>query len=179
MPFVATNEASAQLFIKSHRVLEDLALTYVNDREQAIDIVQDMILVMLERERTFESKASCVCYMKQIVRNKAKNYLRKTAAIELWESMNEITMEDINSFDDVDSKLCLQRLLLKYPAEIREAFICHVINGDPSRILAEQLNISPDTLRRQFSRMKQDLLRKASSLGKKTLLLLILSVPFD
>jgi RNA polymerase sigma factor (sigma-70 family) len=178
MPFLATNEASAQLFIGLHRVLEDLALTYVNDREQAIDIVQDMILVMLERERTFENKASCVCYMKQIVRNKAKNYLRKTAAIELRESMNVIT-EETDSFDDIDSRLCLQRLLLKYPAEIREAFICHVIDGDPSRILAEQLNISPDTLRRQFSRMKQDLLRKASSLGKKTLLLLILFVPFD
>ena len=179
MAFIATSEDVSHLFVRVYRTLENLAMTYVKDREQAIDIVQDVILIMLEKERTFESAASCVCYMKQIVRNKAKNYLRKTIEIELWESLDNISIEDIDSYDMVDSKLCLDRLLLKYPLEIREAFIRHVIDGETSGALSEQLEVKHETLRRQFSRMKQELLENSPSLSKKTLFLLLLSVPFD
>ncbi len=180
MPFIATGENVTQLFMRVHRALENLALTYVRNREQAIDIVQDTILIMLEKERTFESEASCVCYMKQIARNLSKNYLRKTADMELWETLDDVRIEEIDQYDIVESKLTLQRLLLKYPPEIREAFIVHVIDGEPSRVLAEQLNLKHDTLRRQFSRMKQELIDTYSSkINKKTLFLLLLSVPFD
>ena len=180
MPFIATGENVTQLFMRVHRALENLTLTYVRNREQAIDIVQDTILIMLEKERTFESEASCVCYMKQIVRNLSKNYLRKTADMELWETLDDVRIEEIDQYDIVESKLTLQRLLLKYPPEIREAFIVHVIDGEPSRVLAEQLNLKHDTLRRQFSRMKQELLDTYSNkINRKTLFLLLLSVPFD
>ncbi len=180
MAFTTTGEIITQLFLRVHRTLENLALTYVNNREQAIDIVQDTVLIMLEKERTFESEASCVCYMKQIVRNQAKNFLRNNADTELWETLDDIKIEDIDHYDIVESKLTLQQLLLKYPPEIREAFIIHVIDGEPSRVLAEQLNIKHDTLRRQFTRMKQELLDTYSNkMSKKTLFLLLLSVPFE
>ncbi len=180
MAFVTTGEVITQLFLRVHRTLENLALTYVNNREQAVDIVQDTVLIMLEKERTFESEASCVCYMKQIVRNQAKNFLRDNADMELWETLDDVRLEDIDQYDIVESKLTLQQLLLKYPPEIREAFIIHVIDGEPSRVLAEQLDIKHDTLRRQFTRMKQELLDTYSKkLNKKTLFLLLLSVPFE
>ena len=180
MAFTTTGEIITQLFLRVHRTLENLALTYVNNREQAIDIVQDTVLIMLEKERTFESEASCVCYMKQIVRNQAKNFLRNNADTELWETLDDVKIEDIDHYDIVESKLTLQQLLLKYPPEIREAFIIHVIDGEPSRVLAEQLNIKHDTLRRQFTRMKQELLDTYSNkMNKKTLFLLLLSVPFE
>ena len=180
MAFVTTGEVITQLFLRVHRTLENLALTYVNNREQAVDIVQDTVLIMLEKERTFESEASCVCYMKQIVRNQAKNFLRDNADMELWETLDDVRLEDIDQYDIVESKLTLQQLLIKYPPEIREAFIIHVIDGEPSRVLAEQLDIKHDTLRRQFTRMKQELLDTYSKkLNKKTLFLLLLSVPFE
>ena len=180
MAFVTTGEVITQLFLRVHRTLENLALTYVNNREQAVDIVQDTVLIMLEKERTFESEASCVCYMKQIVRNQAKNFLRDNADMELWETLDDVRLEVIDQYDIVESKLTLQQLLIKYPPEIREAFIIHVIDGEPSRVLAEQLDIKHDTLRRQFTRMKQELLDTYSKkLNKKTLFLLLLSVPFE
>ena len=154
-------------------------MTYVGNNDQATDIVQDVIVIMLEKERTFESEASCVCYMKQIVRNRAKNYLRDNSGIDLWETMDDMNVADIDPYDLVDAKLSLQRFLLKYPLDIREAFIRHVIDGETSKDLAEQLDMSHDTLRRQFSRMKQELLQNSKKLNRTTLFLLILSVPFS
>ncbi len=179
MAFVSSSQAITQLFIRVRRALENTAMTYVRNTDQATDIVQDVIVIMLEKERTFESEASCVCYMKQIVRNKAKNYLRSNMGIDLWETMDDLNIEDIDPYDLVDAKLSLQRFLLKYPLEIREAFIRHVIDGETSKDLAEQLEINHDTLRRQFSRIKQELLQNSQKLNKTMLFLLILSVPFS
>jgi len=179
MSFIATGEAVAQLFLQVHRSLENLAMTYVNDRDQAIDVVQDVIVVLLEKELTFESKAACVSYMKQIVRSRSKNYLRKNSGIDLMETFDDIGDPRNEDFDVVDSKLLLRRLLQKYPPEIQDAFIAHVLDGETSHVLAERLGIKPDTLRRQFTRIKQELVKNSEIISKKTLLFLILSVPFD
>lgn len=179
MAFISSSQVISQLFIKVRRSLENTAMTYVGNSDHATDIVQDVIVIMLEKERTFESEASCVCYMKQIVRNRAKNYLRNNAGVDLWETMDDLNVEDLDPYDLVDAKLSLQRFLLKYPLDIREAFIRHVIDGETSKDLAEQLDMNHDTLRRQFSRMKQELLQNAQKINKNTLFLLILSVPFS
>ncbi len=177
--FVSESNAITKLFLRVRKSLENTAMTYVGNSEQATDIVQDVIVIMLEKERTFESIGSCVCYMKQIVRNRAKNLLRDNSRADLYENLDDMSIADLDPYDLVDAKLSLQRLLMKYPEHIREAFIMHVIDGETSKDLAQQLEISHDTLRRQFSRMKQELLQKSSSMDKKSLFLLILSVPFS
>lgn len=179
MPFVSDSKAITQLFLRVRKSLENTAMTYVGNSDQATDIVQDVILIMLEKERTFESVGSCVCYMKQIVRNRAKNLLRDNSRADLYDSLDDMSISDLDPYDLVDAKLSLQRLLLKYPEHIREAFIMHVIDGETSKDLAEQLQTSHDTLRRQFSRMKQELLQHSKNMDRNSLFLLILSVPFS
>lgn len=178
MSFVAAGEAIVDLYLHVCHSLENLAMTYVNDRDQAIDLVQDVIVAMLEKELTFESPAACVSYMKQIVRGKSKNHLRKTSPIDLAESFDDVGRED-DSFGVVDTKMLLHRLLVKYPAEIQDAFIAHVLDGETSNALASRLGVKPDTLRRQFTRIKKELLEKSDFISNKKLLFLILSVPFD
>ena len=70
--------------------------------------------------------------------------------------------------------MCLRSLIKDYPYSIREAFVLHLLDGVPSRILARELGIKHDTLRRQFSRIKKRLLEISPTI-KKDLLLLLMS----
>ena len=178
MSYIATGEAVTELFLRVRHALENLAMVYVNDRDQAVDLVQDVIVVMLEKELAFESPAACVSYMKQIVRSRAKNHLRKYSSVDLTESFEDIGNAG-DDFNAVDAKMLLYRLLAKYPDEIQEAFIAHVLDGETSNDLAARLEVKPDTLRRQFTRIKQELIKNSEIISRKTLLFLILSVPFD
>ena len=82
MAKISTNDEIAEVYLKSQHALFQLALTYVDTLYLAEELVGDAIVAILDKSPTFESEASCVCYLKQIVRNKAISLLRKKYKIE-------------------------------------------------------------------------------------------------
>lgn len=152
----------AGVYLSKKKILPSIALTYLRNEEQAVDLVANVIVTMLEKERTFPNEETCLAYMKQIVRNGAKNILRKNDEMLLWEGMdietlkNEIEQEN-NPYEIIEVKMCLRSLIKEYPYDIKEAFVRHLLDGIPSHILARELGMKHDTLRRQFSRIKKRL----------------------
>jgi RNA polymerase sigma-70 factor (ECF subfamily) len=172
-------EEIAEIYLSKKKILLNIAFTYLRDEEQAVNLVANVIVTMLEKERTFPNEETCLAYMKQIVRNGAKNILRKNEEMLLWEGMdiealkNEIEQNN-SPYGKIEVKMCLRSLIKDYPYSIREAFVLHLLDGVPSRILARELGIKHDTLRRQFSRIKKRLLEISPTI-KKDLLLLLMS----
>lgn len=170
----------ATLYLAKKHILLNIAKTYLgNDKnEQAVNLVANVIVTMLEKERIFPCEEACLSYMKQIVRNSAKNSLRKSDAMLLWEGLDiesfaDETQEEESPFDRAEASIILRKMIENYPYKIREAFVLHILDGVPSRELAEDMGIKHDTLRRQFSRMKKQLSSIAPSMRTQFLLLLL------
>ena len=168
----------ATLFLAKRKILLSIARTYFNNEEQAENLVANVIVTMLEKERVFPNEEACMFYMKQIVRNAAKNILRKGDAMLLWdgsdiETMTDNLQQEQDPFDTAETNIVLRQFIASYSYELREAFVFHVLDGVPSRILATEMGIKHDTLRRQFSRMKKQLSAVAPSMRKEFLLLLL------
>ena len=159
MAKISTNDEIAEVYLKSQHALFQLALTYVDTLYLAEELVGDAIVAILDKSPTFESEASCVCHLKQIVRNKAISLLRKKYKIEPQKDediekqfieLNDYTLP----FNEVEVQLLLHELLTEYPKEIREAFIAHVIDQETIPVLAAHYGIKTDTLKKQIGRMK-------------------------
>lgn len=159
MAKISTNDEIAEVYLKSQHALFQLALTYVDTLYLAEELVGDAIVAILDKSPTFESEASCVCYLKQIVHNKAISLLRKKYKIEPQKDediekqfieLNDYTLP----FNEVEVQLLLHDLLTEYPKEIREAFIAHVIDQETIPVLAAHYGIKTDTLKKQIGRMK-------------------------
>ncbi len=156
---ISTKEEIADIYLKHQKSLFTLALTYVDTVYVAEELVADAIVAILEQSPSFPNEATCVCYLKQIVRNKAISRLRKKYKFEPREDDDiEKRMIDINEyelpFNEVETQLLLHGLLKEYPKEIREAFIAHVIDQETIPVLASFYGIKTDTLRKQIGRMK-------------------------
>jgi|LSQX01.2.fsa_nt_gb DNA-directed RNA polymerase specialized sigma24 family protein len=74
---IKEREEIAEIYLSKKKILLNIALTYLRNEEHAVDLVANVIVTMLEKERTFPNEETCLAYMKQIVRNGAKNILRK------------------------------------------------------------------------------------------------------
>ena len=169
MAKISTSEEIAEIYLKSQHTLFQLALTYVDTLYLAEELVGDAIVAILEKSPVFESEVSCVCYLKQIVRNKAISLLRKKYKIEPQEDEDiEKLFIKFNNyqlpFNEVEVQLLLHELLAEYPKEIREAFVAHIIDQETIPVLAAYYGIKTDTLRKQIGRMKS---RISKSLPKK------------
>jgi len=172
-------EDIAILYLSKKKLLLNIARTYLKNEEQAVNLVADVIVKMLEKERVFPNEQACLSYMKEIVRNGAKNALRKKREMLLWENatmeslINKIE-EQQDEYEHINIKLFIQKLVEEYPYKIREAFVLHVLDGIPSSILAREMGIKHDTLRRQFTRMKKRLAELESSIRNDFLLLMLI-----
>ena len=179
MAKITTKDEIAYLYLKSQRALFQLALTYVDSMYLAEDLVEDAIVAVLEKSPSFESEASCVCYMRQIIRNKAISLLRKKYKIEPHEDEDiEKQLIQSNDFDlpynEVEVQLLLHDLLTEYPQEIREAFIAHVIDQETIPVLAAHYGMKTDTLRKQIGRMKSRIAETIPKKDMKTFLFMLM-----
>lgn len=163
MPFTCSPEALVQLFVEEKNKFENIALSYMKDYALAFDIVQDALVAMLERERVFASRRDCVAYIKVVIRNNAVDELRKYARVQLYDNMNDISASMDEDMAYTESRLTLLRFLERYPPEMQEAFVLHVLDRVPSRLLAEEMHISHEVIRRRFSRMKRELLAQSDA----------------
>lgn len=169
MAIISTKEEIVDIYLKYQKSLFHLAMTYVDTLYLAEDLVEDTIVAILEKSPVFESEASCVCYLRQIVRNKAKSMLRKKYKIEPQEDTDIeeqlIKSNDFNlPYGEVEVQLLLLEILSEYPQNIREAFIAHIIDQETIPVLAAYYGIKADTLKKQIGRMKS---RIAESIPQK------------
>ena len=137
-----------------------LALAYVYTVDKAEELVADAIVAVYEKSPVFACEGSCACYLRQIVRNSAIDLLRKKYVPELMDS-NDIDLKFAKAnpygrqYREAEVQMLLQELLREYPAEIRQAFIAHVIDQETIPDLAKLYGINNDTLRKQIGRMKK------------------------
>lgn len=156
---------------RHHRDLLVYAVALTRNAATARDIVQEAFIVAYEKIELFDVTRDFATWMRGIVRNKWREWLRKNrrydlgenelaridADIALWQTNR--MQEDSSMFDALEQ--CLERL----PDNLRTAVLAYYYDGRNGDEVADLLQVAPAAVRKRLQRartlLKQCLDRKA------------------
>lgn len=132
------------------------ARQYVLLEEDAENIVQDIFLILWEKRDVLDIRVSLVPYLFTLVKNKCLDFVRhKTVCEEFaneWK-VKRAALEQLNySFtSDEDIEKLVASAIESLPERCREIFIKSRIEGRKYKEIAEELDLSVNTVENQMS----------------------------
>lgn len=145
-----------RLFDENYRRLIIHALKFVDDENDAEDVVADVFADLWNRIDSIELDSGIVSYLYRAVSSRALNVLRHrnvaAVRIEALKAISNRCLEFADSYsleDDVHSSEIregLRQAMAELPDKCREVFILSYINGLKSREIAVALNLSVRTV---------------------------------
>ena len=167
------DEDFAELVRLNHRELLIYARALCRDHSTACDIVQDSFVVAHEKVRTFDVTRDFATWMRGIVRNKYREWVRKNMRYELTDGQLAQIDADIAAWQqkrsESDSSVleALSRCLDRLPDNLKEAVHACYFEGRTGEEAAEVLSIAPAAVRKRLQRarsmLKQCLDRKLTT----------------
>lgn len=146
------------IFHKLYARLCSFAKQYVNDATTAEDVVGDVMYELWKKKRTFENFDSIKSFLYISVRNKALTYIRKQN-INIKHSEEEKYISTNEFFQDhlIEEELTgiLSNALEQLPEKARKVFELSCIEGLKYKEVAEDLNITVNTVKSQRARAIQ------------------------
>jgi RNA polymerase sigma-70 factor (ECF subfamily) len=155
-------EVFESLFREYFGPLSRYAERYVYEREAAEDIVQNLFVYLWENAEQIHIQTSLKSYLYQSVKNRCMNYLRD---LNIHDRHNllymESVMEEKNEENVIDQDLVekIKIAIDQLPGQIASIFKLKYLQGKKQKEIAEELNISENTVKTQILRGK-DKLRK-------------------
>ncbi|MBW1658218.1 sigma-70 family RNA polymerase sigma factor [Flavobacterium quisquiliarum] len=141
---------------KEHFVFFSLvSFNIVKDKDAAKDIVQDFFTYLWEKEEALNFTISFKAYGTKAIKNLSLQYLEKHKTISLQKTkIVTPKSEEQTAFENIEEnkKPKIQTLIEKIPQSRREIFISHVVEGLSYAEIAEDHNISINTVKTQMKR---------------------------
>lgn len=144
--------------------MKRFAKEYVISDEDAENIVQDVFVELWENKEMLNMHINLIAYLFTTTKNKCLNHLRhklvvQDTATKLQEEytislrMNLDSLEtfDNNLFSDQDIEKLINRALDSLPEKCRKIFIMSKIEGKKQKEIAQELNISINTVGTQIA----------------------------
>ncbi|GKG72392.1 RNA polymerase sigma-70 factor [Parabacteroides sp. AM58-2XD] len=139
------------------------AKEYVISEEDAENIVQDVFVELWENKEMLNMHMNLIAYLFTTIKNKCLNHLRhklvvqETAnklqeeyTISLRMNLDSLEVFDNNLFSDHDIEKIISRALDALPEKCRAIFIMSKIEGKKHNEIAQELNISINTVGSQI-----------------------------
>ena len=139
------------------------ACEYV-DESDAENIVQDVFLHLYERRDLIDAYTNLTAYLFTSVKNKCLDYLRKQVseqeAVSEMQSEFEMALRmkfdsleilNTNFPDEAGIEKLLEQALQKLPERCRKIFIMNKLEGKKQQQIAEELQISVNTVESQMA----------------------------
>lgn len=150
----------AALVREHHRDLLVYALALTRDSATARDIVQEAFIVAYEKREVFDVTRDFGSWMRGIVRNKWREWLRRNrrydlgehdlaridAAVASWQSARSLREDTV--FDALET--CLEKL----PETLRTAVASYYYEGRSGEEVAAQLAVAPAAIRKRLQRAR-------------------------
>lgn len=132
------------------------ARAYVVFDDDAENIVQDVFLLLWEKREVLDLNVSLVPYLFTLVKNKCLDFIRhKTVSDEYAKEFQakQLALEQLNytfsSEEDIEQ--IVATAMNKLPERCREIFIKSRVEGKKYKEIADELNISVNTVENQIS----------------------------
>ncbi len=136
----------------------NVALRIVNDEAEAEDVLQEAFLDAFNRIADFRQETTFGLWLKQIVINRAINYLRKRKAE--FVSIDEVEIADEPSYDEDETQLKVETIkaaINELPDGYRVVLTLYLFEGYDHEEIAHILKITENTSRSQYMRAKRKL----------------------
>lgn len=155
-----------------------LALMVVKDVNAAQDVLHNVAVVLLTKQRELADVEHYAAFLAVCIRRAALNYLRKSAREEARDPADLAELcgcaNDGSAYDYIEWVASLEGYLAMYDAQMRGAFVRHYIDDIPLETIAGTLGITPNALSLRFKRMRRTLAKNVPhSLGHVDILSLL------
>lgn len=156
-PYVALDKISFEAIFKTHFVnLCHFAYRYVNDRDTAQEVVQDVFITMWKKRESINAGKPVKTYLYTAVKNRCLNYLRDTKKFRSYqldvETELEIPVEDRDMIEASEIQNRINQALDKLPPKCREVFELSRFEELKYKAISETLGISIKTVEVQMSK---------------------------
>ena len=159
--------AQRELFEKFAPKMLGVCMRYSKNTEQAEDVLQDGFVKVFTKLGYYKGNGSLEGWIRRIIVNTALDQIRKNAKFQ-----------DNVALDDVDYKLELKgnvleqlaaedllELISEMPEGYKVVFNMFAIEGYSHKEIAEELNVSENTSKSQYSRARSYLKKKLEELN--------------
>ena len=148
-------ETFHELYRTSFNKLQQYAMRYLYDWDDAEDLVQDAFLSLWSHPERYNETQPVFYYLLGIVKNNCLNYLRSLNIQykhqdKIIEAMLFSSVEDPEIDEDIHERL--KYILESLPEKQREVLLLHVVEKKKVREIAEQMDIAETTVKTHFQR---------------------------
>lgn len=151
------------IYLSYFSKMKYFAKEYVISEEDAENIVQDVFVELWENKEMLNMHMNLIAYLFTTIKNKCLNHLRhklvvqETASklqeeytISLRMNLDSLEAFDNNLFSDQDIEKIISRTLDTLSEKCRTIFIMSKIEGKKQKEIAQELNISINTIETQM-----------------------------
>lgn len=152
-----------QFYITWYSRAKYFAREYVHSESDAENIIQDVFLHLYERRDLMDAYTNLAAYLFTSIKNRCLDYLRKwvleqeTAQgvqdefeMELRMKYDSLEIFNTQFSDETDIGELLDNALQKLPERCRNIFIMNKLEGKKQKEIAEELNLSINTVESQM-----------------------------
>ena len=152
------DESLEMLYSNFYKALVVFSVQIVDDMSVAEEIVQDIFVKTWQKRNTYKTTATLKAYLYNSVRNESISYMRhksvERSRIEAFERDFRLMREDDEQSVEQHREEIFRKLLLaidELPPKLRQLFML-TIQGKTSEDIAEEMNISLHTVKKQRQR---------------------------
>lgn len=143
-------EALRRVFDQYYPSLCAIAMFYVDDPDEAEDIVQQLLIKLWEEKHIFQVYASVKGYLRQSIRNHCLNYLSRRSTLK--RKMQQMVTEEevtqaLDFLLDEEERAVFQEALDTLPAQGRKALELVYFSGKSYNSAAGTMNVSVNTIK--------------------------------
>jgi RNA polymerase sigma-70 factor (ECF subfamily) len=149
--------AQKQLFDSFSRKMMGVCLRYTKDVEEAQDVLQIGFVKVFEKLHLFNNEGSLEGWIRKVLVNTALDQIRKNKKfddnVDLSKVDYSMATENENVLDQLSANDLL-KIIQAMPTGFRTVFNLYAIEGYSHQEIADQLNISINTSKSQYSRAR-------------------------
>jgi len=142
-------EALLNLVMAQQSDYYKLAYVYMKDKDDALDALQDMIVILYENISTLKKEEAFYSWSKTILVNSCKNKLKKNKKVIYLDEIKEQVMEDI--YDNPEDKIVLDKYLSKLSDKHQEIIRLRYYLDLDYESIGEILKIPQGTVKSRLS----------------------------
>jgi len=152
-----------KLYLSYFSKMKHFAKEYVIADEDAENLVQDVFTELWERKELLDMPVNLLAYLFTSIKNKSLNYLRHKSVEQqtmtlMQEEYNLTLNMNLNALEEFDDKIfaedsiekIINHALDSLSERCRQIFIMNKLQGKKQKQIAEELNISINTVETQM-----------------------------
>lgn len=145
-----------EIYVSYFSRMRRFAREYVLFDEDAENIVQDVFLLLWEKKDVLKVQVSLISYLFSLVKNRCLDYLRHQVVAEEFKQELSVKLSALEHLDQTfgseeEIERIVKRAIDNLPERCREIFIKNRIDGKKYREIADELQLSVNTVENQMA----------------------------